>query len=170
MFMLDQPVLSLEGSQIRNMEHPVGMLPYPKYKQDAKYGALVSDNGNVGGILYNSDKFTPASAFLQMMCEESYGGKGTLIYEYYDVTLKYKYSANAGQVKMLELIREGLSCPKSLLFDNYFAKNVSMQTYGGLIRAIAKNNTNTFASDWASQYSAVQGSLEETIVKYGNQN
>ena len=170
LFMLDQPVLSLEGSQIRNMEHPVGMLPYPKYKQDAKYGALVSDNGNVGGILYNSDKFTPASAFLQMMCEESYGGKGTLIYEYYDVTLKYKYSANAGQVKMLEIIREGLSCPKSLLFDNYFAKNVSMQTYGGLIRAIAKSNTNTFASDWASQYSAVQGSLEETIVKYGNQN
>ena len=170
LFMLDQPVLSLEGSQIRNMEHPVGMLPYPKYKQDAEYGALVSDNGNVGGILYNSDKFTPASAFLQMMCEESYGGKGTLIYEYYDVTLKYKYSANAGQVKMLEIIREGLSCPKSLLFDNYFAKNVSMQTYGGLIRAIAKSNTNTFASDWASQYSAVQGSLEETIVKYGDQD
>ena len=103
------------------------------------------------------------------MCEASNGGKGTLIYEYYDVTLKYKYSADAGQIAMLEAIRSGICSPKSMLYDNYFVKNVGLSTYGVLMTNSIKNGTNTFASDWASQYAAVQQSLDDTYKIFGVQ-
>jgi len=169
LFALDQPVLNIEGTNVRNMEQKVGMIPFPKYKKETNYGALISDTGNVGGILYNSDKFVEASALIQMMCEESNKGAGTLVYEYYDVTLKYKYSANAGQIAMLELIRDGICSPKSCLYDNYFVKNVGLSTYGLLMTKSIRNGTNTFASDWASQYEAVQQSLEDTYKIFGVQ-
>jgi len=169
LFALDQFILNLEGTNIRNMDQKVGVVPFPKYTKDTEYGALVSDNGNLGGILYNSDKFVESSALLQMMCEESNNGKGTLMYEYYDITLKYKYSADVGQIAMLETIRDGICSPKSFLFDNYFVKNVGLQTYGQLMTNSIKNGTNTFASDWASQYAAAQQSLEDTYKIFGVQ-
>ena len=170
LFSFDALILSMEGSLLQNMDDSVGLLPYPKYTPDLEYGSLVSDNANVGGILYNSDKFTECSAYLQMSAEESNGGKGTLIYEYYDVTLKYKLSATPEQVSMLEYIRNGLCSPKSFLYDNYFAKNAGMNTYSGVMYPSLATGTNTFASDWQAQYSAIQSSLESTIATYGQQN
>jgi hypothetical protein len=170
LFALDSPVLNLEGTQLQNMDEKVCVIPYPKYNKDIEYAALVSDNANVGGIPYNSDKFTEASAFLQMSTELSNGGKGTLIYEYYDVTLKYKLSATPAQVAMLEFIRNGVCCPTSMLYDNYFAQNVGAQSYFLLINKCLGSGTNTFASDWASQYNAVQGSLESVLATYGQQD
>ncbi len=169
LFAFDAPLLNMEGTLIQNMDDSVGIIPYPKYTPDLEYKSMVSDNANVGGILYNSDKFTESSAYLQMSAEESDNGKGSLIYEYFDVALKYKLSATPAQVTMLELIRAGLCSPKSLLLDNYFAKSVGMNTYATLINSSLASGTNTFASDWESQYSAVQGALEKTLVTYGQQ-
>ena len=171
LFALDQFVLNIEGTNIRSMSQKVGVVPFPKYNEDTEYGALVSDNANFGGILYNSDKFTESSAFLQMMCEESNKGKGSVIYEYYDVTLKYKYSADAGQIQMLETIRNGLCSPKSFTYDNYFAQDIAgVSTYGSVIKKSTNSGTNTFASDWASQVGAVQQALEDTYKIYGLQD
>ena len=170
LFAFDAPLLNMEGTLVQNMDDSVGIIPYPKYEADQKYGAMVSDNANVGGVLYNSDKFTECSAYLQMSAEESNNGKGSLIYEYFDVALKYKLSATPEQVTMLEYIRDGLCAPKSLFFDNYFAKSVGLKPYSNLINGSLATGTNTFASDWESQYSAVQGALENTLVSYGQQN
>ena len=71
LFAFDTPVLTMEGTQLQNMDDKVALVPYPKYTKDSTYGALVSDNGNVGGILYSSDKFTECSAYLQMAAEET---------------------------------------------------------------------------------------------------
>ena len=170
LFSFDAPVLALEGSILQNMDDKAALVPYPKYTPDVEYGALISDNGNVGGILYNSDKFTECSAYLQMAAEESNDGKGTLIYEYFDITLKYKLSNTPEQVSMLEYIRDGLCAPKMLLYDNYFAKSVGMKTFGTIVNASLASGTNTFASSWESQIGAVQGALDATLETYGQQN
>ncbi len=169
LFALDQFILNLEGTTIRSMDQRVGVIPYPKYTKDGEYGALISDNGNLGGILYNSDKFTESSALLQMLCEESNKGKGSVLYEYYDVTLKYKYSADPGQIEMLETIRDGLCSPKSFLLDNYFARTAGVSTYGDLISRCVQDRTNKFASTWASQVGAAQQVLDDTYKIYGVQ-
>ncbi len=168
LFGTDSYVLTLEGTQIQNMDDKSGIIPYPKYNPDEPYRSLVSDEATVGGVLYNSDKFTECSAFLQMATEESNGGVGTLIYEYYEVTLKYKLSSTPQQVTMLEYIRSGLTCPKAILLDNFFAKNIGASTVGALFNQSLGSGMNTFASDWESQYDAVQGSLETTAASYGN--
>ena len=152
------------------MDDKAGIIPYPKYNKDMEYGALISDNGNSGGILYSSDKFTECSAYLQMAAEMSNNGKGSLIYEYYDVTLKYKLSNTPEQVAMLEYIRSGLCSPMVMLYDNYFAKSVGMSVVGTLVGNCVATGTNTFASSWESQYAAVQGALESTLATYGQQN
>ena len=170
LFAFDTPVLVMEGTQLQNMDDKIALVPYPKYNAEEKYGALVSDNGNVGGILYSSDKFTECSAYLQMAAEESNNGKGTLIYEYYDVTLKYKLSNTPEQVAMLEYIREGLCSPKSMLYDNYFAKSVEMKVATSHIGTSIATGVNSFASAWESQYDAVQGALEATVATYGQQD
>ncbi len=169
LFSLSLPVSSLEGTSIRNMEQKAGIIPFPKYNPELPYKALVHDYGSVGGILYNSDVFTECTALIQLMSEESNGGKGTLIYEYYEVTLKYKLSSDPGQLKMLETIRQGVCSPKSMLYDSYFAKNVGLDPYFTLMNKSVQAGTNTFASDWASQYNAVQKSLEDTFATYGAQ-
>ncbi len=170
LFALDAPVLNMEGTLIQNMDDKVGIIPYPKYKEDGKYGALVSDNGNVGGILYNSEKFTECSAYLQMMAETSNTGKGSLIYEYFDIALKYKLSATPKQVSMLELIRAGVCSPKSILYDGYFAKSKGLTSYRKLIDISLASGVNTFSSDWNSQIGAISKALEETLLTYGQQN
>ena len=171
LFNLDSPLLTLEGTNIRNMNQKVGILPYPKYYSDASYKAMILDGANTGGILYNSDKFVPCSAFVQLMCEESNGGKGTVIYEYYEVTLKYKYTVDPGQIRMLEIIREGVCSPKAMLYDNYIPKTAgggSLQ-YREVIDKSLNANSNTFTSDWESQYDPVQKRLEEVVATFGDQ-
>ena len=170
LYLLGASVLAMEGTFVQNMDENVAIIPYPKYNAETEYKALVSDNANTGGVLYNSDKFTECSALLQMMEEESNNGKGTLVYEYYDVTLKYKLSSTPEQVSMLEYIRNGVCSPKSMLYDNYFTKSVSLQQYRALMDASFASGTNTFASAWESQYDAVQGALESTLATYGQQN
>jgi hypothetical protein len=153
------------------MNQKVGILPYPKYYSDASYKAMILDGANTGGILYNSDKFVPCSAFVQLMCEESNGGKGTVIYEYYEVTLKYKYTVDPGQIRMLEIIREGVCSPKAMLYDNYIAKTAGggSKQYREVIDKSLNANSNTFTSDWQSQYDAIQKRLGEVKATFGEQ-
>ena len=171
LFALDTPLLTFEGTLVRNMDQKVGILPYPKYYDDTPYKALVLDAANIGGILYNSDKFAPCSAFLQLMSEESNGGSGTVIYEYYEMALKYKYTVDPGQIRMLEIIREGVCSPKATLYDNYIANTAgggSLQ-YRKVIEKSLNANSNTFASDWQSQRDTVQRRLEEVQATFGDQ-
>ena len=165
LFTTDALVLSLEGTMLQNMDSKTALIPYPKYNEEQNYGALVSDNANVGGILYSSDKFTECSAFLQMATELSNNGQGSLIHEYYDVTLKYKLSNNPKQVAMLEFIRDGVCSPKSMLYDDYNRRQTGMNMVGTHIDNAILKGVNTFASDWEAQYSAVQGAL----ATYGQQ-
>jgi hypothetical protein len=171
LFSFDAPVLQMEGTVVQNMDDKVALIPYPKYDDESAYAALVSDCANFGGILYNSDKFVPCSAFLQLMCEESNGGKGTVIFEYYEVTLKYKYTVDPGQIRMLEIIREGVCSPKAMLYDNYIAKTAGggSKQYREVIDKSLNANSNTFTSDWQSQYDAIQKRLGEVKATFGEQ-
>ena len=169
LFATDSLVLSMEGAMLQNMDEKTGLIPFPKYDKEQSYGALVSDNANVGGILYSSDKFTECSAFLQMSTELSNNGQGSLIYEYYDVTLKYKLSNDPKQVAMLEFIRDGICSPKSMIYDDYNRRQVGMKMVATHIDNAILKGVNTFASDWEAQYSAVQSALEAAILTYGQQ-
>ncbi|MBO7761504.1 MAG: hypothetical protein J6T24_01780 [Clostridia bacterium] len=157
-FAMNQMVLALEGNMIQNMDTATGILPFPIYEEDprgeeAPYEALVSDNANCGGILISADPemFTAASAFIQMMTEDS----DEFFTQYFENGLKYKNNAiGTGHIEMLDIIHDGICSPMSMLYDNYCARSVELTTYTGLMNGSIDAGTNTFSSDWATELGA----------------
>ena len=172
LFALNQMVLSFEGANIRNMNDTATMLPTPKYEDDGlvNYGALVSDNAGSGGILISSstDQFTVASAFLQMMTEES----DDFFYQYYENGLKSKNNEiGPAHSRMLEYIHDGICSPMSFLYDNYCAKSLGDQetykTYGAMIYDHIDNGKN-FNTAWTAQINAKKNKWETIKSNFGS--
>ena len=157
-FGMNQMVLALEGAAVQNMDDVTGILPFPIYEEDprgeeAPYEALVSDNANCGGILISADPkmFTAASAFIQMMTEDS----DEFFTQYFENGLKYKNNAiGTGHIEMLDIIHDGICSPMSMLYDNYCARSVELTTYTGLMNNSINAGSNTFSSNWATELGA----------------
>ena len=155
-FAMHQMVLALEGSMIQNMDSAAGILPFPKYIAEGEeadsstsYGALISDHAGSGGILISADPahFTAASAFIQMMTEES----DEFFTQYFENGLKYKNNdIGTGHIEMLDIIHDGICSPMSFLYDNYCSKAINLVSYGTYMSDSVLAGTNTFASSWAT--------------------
>jgi hypothetical protein len=187
-FAINQMILSFEGSNIQSMRDPASILPTPMYgemfKTDADgnyledeednlipdYRALTSDNAGSGGILISSNyaKFSVATAFLQLMTEQS----ADFFEQYYEFGLKLRdnSSGSMGHVDMLDYIHDGICSPMSFLYDNYCAKSIGhedIRTYGYHMNDIIKSGTNTFASSWKAQHTAVSNRWAQIKAYYG---
>lgn len=166
LFSLNEYVLTMEGENIQNMRDTAGMLPNPKYvktgdyaDESTDYRALVPDQASAGGILFTSsnEQFSAASAFLQLMTEES-----DSVFTAYFVNGLQGRDNNLGpeHVKMLNYIKDGICSPMSMLYDNYCAKSIpgsnpgSGPTYPNQMYPSLQNKSNSFASEWEKSYDA----------------
>ena len=178
-FAMDQHVLSFEGANIQNMTDPASILPTPKYVPqngvndfNTNYKALTSDHAGSGGILISSDptQFTAASAFIQLMTEES----EEFFVQYYDVGLKHRENAaGLGHIAMLDYIHNGVCSPMSFLYDNYCAKScgdASVQTYSAMIQEMINLKTNTYASAWNSMITVRTNRWAVINANFGTSN
>ena len=160
-FAVSQHVLSFEGANIQNMTDPASILPTPKYVPEngvndfnTNYKALTSDHAGSGGILISSDpgQFTAASAFIQLMTEES----EEFFVQYYDVGLKHRENAaGVGHIKMLDYIHNGICSPMSFLYDNYCARScgdADVRVHSDMFQEMITAGTNTFQSSWNAQF------------------
>ena len=137
------------------------------------YKVLVSDNACAGAILFASQKFTAASAYLQLMTEES----ADVYTEYFDQGLKLKNNASNDprQVEVLNLIRNAVDMPLAFLFDNLASRNIttgsganplqpnSASTIYDIIEHALTNNTNAFSSIWDSEVEAKNRELQSVV-------
>ena len=175
-FAMNQMILSFEGSKILDMDSPASIVPTPKYipvggTNDKKtdYKALTSDHAGSGGILISSDptQFTAASAFLQLMTEQS----GEFFTQYYENGLKHRDNeAGVGHIDMLDYIHDGVCSPMSFLYDNYCAKSLGgdIQVYSHIMQDILTNGTNTFSSSWSGRYTATSNRWESIRQNFGS--
>ena len=93
--------------------------------------------------------FTAASAFIQMMTEDS----SEFFTQYFDNGLKFKNNdIGPGHIEMLDIIHDSICSPMSFLYDNYCAKTAEQQSYGKLMYLSVDAATNTFASDWTNEW------------------
>ena len=173
LFSSEQHLANLEGSNFLNMDDAAAVVPYPKYNTANDYKVLVSDNACAGAILFASQKFTAASAYLQMMTEES----AEVYTEYFDQGLKLKNNASndARQVEVLNLIRNAVDMPLAFLFDNLASRNIttgsganplqpnSASTIYDIIEHALTNNTNAFSSIWDSEVEAKNRELQSVV-------
>ena len=177
-FAIGQAVVTYESALIQNMNDNCAFLPDPRYYSEVEstefndikklYGAMTSDNANSGGILLNakSSDFTLASAFLQLMAENS----ESFMEEYYETNLmiKVNQSDSQQQVQMIQIIHDGICSPMSMLYDNYCAKSISLRTYGALMQNSLFNKSNSFASDWQSEIEAKKTKWSKIVANFGN--
>ena len=181
-FAIGQAVVTFESALIQNMSNNCALLPNPRYFtevestefEDVKklYGALTSDNANSGGILINAkgNEFTLASAFLQLMAENS----ESFMEEYYETNLmiKVNQSDSQQQIQMIQIIHDGICSPMSMLYDNYCSKSLGDQTkymtYAALMYKSLDPKSNTFASDWKGQLNAKTAQWDKIVANFGN--
>ena len=173
LFSSEQHLANLEGSNFLNMDDAAAVVPYPKYNTANDYKVLVSDNACAGAILFASQKFTAASAYLQLMTEES----ADVYTEYFDQGLKLKNNASNDprQVEVLNLIRNAVDMPLAFLFDNLASRNItagsganplvpnSASTIYDIIEHALTNNTNAFSSIWDSEVEAKNNELQSVV-------
>ncbi len=172
-FAMHQMILSFEGSNILDMDSPASIVPTPKYipvggtnDGSTDYRALTTDHAGSGGILISADpeQFTAATAFLQLMTEQS----EEFFTQYYENGLKHRDNeAGIGHIDMLDLIHAGICSPMSFLYDNYCAKSLSLDSYGSIMRDILTNGSNTFTSSWSSELSAKQNRWSYLAANFG---
>ena len=161
-------LLMLEGSTIQNMGsgQSVSVVPFPKYNKDGEYQTLTSDNASGGAILMSSTDFTAATAFIQMMTEES----GEMFKQYFEVALKYKLSSGSGQLKLLDILKNSITSPTAFFYDNYCARTLGaateFRTIYDIIGESVTSNSNTLTSTWEGQVGAMQTQLETTITTF----
>ena len=175
-FGLNQMVLALEGSQIQGMDTATGILPFPKYVPEdeeadstTNYGALISDHANSGGVLISADPeaFTAASAFIQLMTEDS----SEFFTQYFENGLKFKNNdIGPGHIEMLDYIHDGICSPMSFLYDNYCAKSVELVSYSTYMTDCITMGTNTFASLWATDIGPKSAQWELIKQTFGSRS
>ena len=142
-----------------------------KHDYNAEYSSLVADNACSGAILYASKQFTMASAYLQMMTEESDGVR----FQYFDQGLKLKnnQSNDPRQVEVLDLIHAAVSNsnPLPFLFDNLCSRNLtgtgnssgSACTIYDILQNSIDGKTNVFSSWWDSEVEAKNNELQRIV-------
>jgi hypothetical protein len=161
--------MSLEGSLVQNMDNPAGILPNPKYdatNTELGYKALVSDNANSGGILISADPaiFTAASAFIQMMTEES----DEFFTQYFDNGLKFKNNdIGPGHIEMLDIIHDSICSPMSFMYDNYCGKAAGYSTYSAIMYPCIDNQSNVFSSQWTTELGPKITKWESILTNFG---
>ena len=169
LFAINQPILTLEGNLVQNMDSPAGIIPTPKYNAtntELGYKSLVSDNANAGGILISSDPsvFTASSAFIQMMTEES----DEFFTQYFENGLKYKNNdIGTGHIEMLDIIHDSICSPMSFLYDNYCGKAAGYSTYSAIMYPCIDNQSNVFSSQWTTELGAKQSLWSQIIANFG---
>ena len=176
-FAIGQALATYESPLIRDMHDNYAFLPNPRYFNEVEstdfndvkklYGALTSDVANGGGILITAkpEDFTLSSAFLQLMAENS----ESFMEEYYETNLmiKVNQSDSQQQMQMIQIIHDGICSPMSMLYDYYCTRNASLHTYEDFMRSSFNKKTNTYSSDWDSEYAAKVVQWEKLVASFG---
>ena len=99
----------MESEQVRSSEVQKGLLPVPLYDNDVQedYYTLVHNQVEIGCILNNVRHFSAATAYMQLANETSV----EVLKEYYEKTLKLKYTEDADDKAMIDLIHDRIVSP-----------------------------------------------------------
>ncbi len=145
-------------SDLREMEDPYAMLPWPKWdtEQNAYY-TNADDKFTAFGVpltAYGNVDFV--GTVYEALCAESY----KKVYPaYYDIALKGKYSTDAGTAEMVDLIMAGRN------FDFSFQFGIShFQRLPYLIRDLILANNSNLASKWESVEKQMSKAIDEKLL------
>jgi hypothetical protein len=154
----------MESEQVRSVEGLTkGVMPYPKYNLEEQdwYHTMVHDQAELGAIMNTTSKFTEASAWLQMMAEESVA----VLSEYYEKTLKLKYNDDPLNKQMIDLVHDTIDNPFESVMMYYITAEAGTVIYA-LFDTMAKNQDDSFNSSYEGKYDGYNTKFEDIRDKY----
>ncbi len=156
----------LEHSDFKNLDNKAPIV-YPMTERlQGEYLTYVHDSAEIGYIpknVQNANRFTRASAFLQLSCELS----SPIIDVYFEEALKYGENTDAAAVPMLDVIHETLSPSFNQVIVNQIAdlggaEYTVLEIVG---RSVAAGQDKTATLYEANRYAYEEG-LRQLIQKF----
>ena len=145
-------VTGVYNNNLRDMEDPYGIIPYPKFTEEESYMAGTGNSGNHIAIPVTCGNFDTACAVIEAMCAENYR---TVFPAMYETALKAKYSDTNIDSQMIDLIHDSVY--------NDFATMAGLDI---LLDGLGSNGKNDFASTYASNETKILDSLTKMIESY----
>ncbi len=145
---------------LRNMEDPYGILPYPKLDKDqANYYSLIHNSSTNICVpkTVGSDKLEVLGATFEVQCAESWRSVMPLFLE---SALKLKYSQDVQSGQVIDIVVGNLH--KNTL-EEYQSYTSSL--FQNALTNPARNNTNNFASAYASNVQVAQNTWNASVAK-----
>ncbi len=159
---VDGQILFLADCWLGDLEFPAmyamekkAPVVYPKWNDSATYKTWVHDSAEIGYILTNTANFTPTSAYLELLNEES----EPIMTQYFEYALKYGKNTDADAIKMLDLIREVVMPP----FEQY----LSGVSIAHLVNPVIKSgNPAAIPTDYSSNLPTYSQTLADKLAKF----
>ncbi len=150
--------LAAAFNQLRDMDSPYTMLPYPKYDENQEaYYTNADDKFTVFGLPLTS---YANIEFVGIIYEALSAGSYKTVYPiYYDTALKGKYSTDAQTAEMVELIMAGRSFDFSFQFGQSHFQNLCY-----FIRDKIKNQKKNIASEYKKLEKKLKKDIEDKFA------
>lgn len=138
---------------LRDMDHEVGVVPYPKLDENQKnYITSSHDTTEVGVIPVTNSKFEDTCLVLEVLNREA---KKTILPAYYETALKVKYTRDELSAKMIDIIHNNIGGSFALAFSNTCSDVFMKSTF--------YNPLSTGSRDFASNYAKVEAGAQKKI-------
>ena len=141
---------------LRDMEDPYGVLPYPKVTEDMEYMAASGHSGNFIAVPGNNPEPEMTSAVLEVMTAESYK---TVFPTYYETALKIKYTDGGVDAEMIDLVQDCMNFYVTSCVD------INGTRIGTILQDVVMTNQE-FASTYNAQIGQKEALLKTLIEKY----
>ncbi|MCR5262980.1 MAG: hypothetical protein K6D94_03830 [Clostridiales bacterium] len=141
---------------LRDMEDPYGVIPYPKVTEDMDYMSASGHSGNFVTVPIGCADPDMVSAVLEAMAAESHM---SVFPVYYETALKIKYTDGGIDADMIDLIHD---CMNFYVTSNVF---INGERIGTILQDVVMTNKE-FASEYESQIRRKEELLKELIAQY----
>lgn len=126
------------ADKYRDLDFDYGILPYPKWEESDSYTTRTSSAISVFCIPSSAKDPECTAVLLEAMNSETYR---TLIPAYYETALKVKYARDDESVRVLDIVREGISMQFVDCFTTVFSG------YSEIFRTQINNNSGKWSSE-----------------------
>ena len=152
----------MESTQMRELGFSKGVVPFPKYDYTLQedYNTVCHDQSEVGAILASTACFDAATAYLQLSCEQS----RSIMIEYFEDSLKLKYSEDLGTQKSLDIIRDSICSPMEIITLNALGVIVDGEGIGigTIVKEVAMGTSD---GGFIARYDAVKEAFDVRLQK-----
>jgi hypothetical protein len=150
-------VLSNVVSNLADMEHDYGVLPYPMYDENQQsYGTRVQDALSLWCVPIDVKDASMSFAVMEALAAESWRRTTPA---YFDLALKSRYSRDPETSAMMDLIKDSVL----INFESLYNESIGNPWF--VLRTLMPQKKDSFSSYWAGNRKVINKTMEKAMDK-----